>query len=104
MTEELGLRLDGPAPLRAALMTFSAFVIVGLVPLVPLFFSAQLSASATFQISAVATGITFFSIGLLKGHIVHHPLMKSSAGTLLLGGGAAVLAYVVGVWLRGLAG
>jgi VIT1/CCC1 family predicted Fe2+/Mn2+ transporter len=46
--------------------------------------------------------VTFLGIGLLKGRVLRHPLLKSGLETLLVGGAAAALAYVVGIVLRGL--
>ena len=39
-------------------------------------------------------------IGLLKSYVVERPLWRGTLETLLLGGIAAVLAYVVGDWLE----
>jgi VIT1/CCC1 family predicted Fe2+/Mn2+ transporter len=104
LTEELGLPPTGPVPLTAALVTFAGFVLAGLIPLVPFVFSLPLSAPVLFVTSACATGITFMLIGVLKGHVLEQPRLRSGFETLLVGGGAAALAYVVGVWLRRIAG
>ncbi len=40
LTEELGLSLDGPSPLRAAGATLVAFVVVGSIPLLPFIFNS----------------------------------------------------------------
>lgn len=103
LTEELGLRLDPPHPGVAALTTFLGFCAAGIVPLVP-YLLPGLGAADVFVASAVATGITFFGIGLLKGRTLQHPLLKSGIETLLIGGAAAVLAYWAGVLLRGMVG
>jgi len=100
VTEEFGLPLDGPSPLRAAGVTFAAFFVAGIVPLVPFFVSAEQLPLGVFATSAVATGATFFFIGLLKGRFVSRSPLRSGIETLLMGGGAATLAYVVGLWLR----
>jgi vacuolar iron transporter family protein len=99
LTEELGLQLDGPRPLRAALATFFAFVTVGLIPLAP-FVLPALDADQRFIASAAVTAAAFFSIGLIKGKILERELMRSGLETLLTGGGAATLAYLVATWLR----
>lgn len=104
LTEELGLPLTGPAPLTAALVTFAGFFLAGLIPLVPFVFSLPLSASALFMTSAGATGVAFVLIGVLKGQALGRPRLRSGLETLLGGGGAAALAYGVGVWLRHIVG
>jgi len=98
LMEELGLRLDPPRPLRAAVTTFIAFLVAGLVPLVPLF------ARQRFLVSAVATALTFFAIGAVKGRLLRTGLVRGGIETLIIGGGAAVLAYAVGYATRGLMG
>lgn len=97
LTEEFGLRIENPAPLRAALSTFVAFVGAGFIPLLPFLFVAQAS-QLTFLSSAVAAGITFFIIGLAKGRVVKRSLIMSGLETLGIGAIAAGLAYLVGVW------
>ncbi len=97
LMEELGLRLDPPRPLRAAVTTFVAFLVAGLVPLLPLL------AGRAFLASAVATAGTFFVIGAVKGRMLRTGPLRGGLETLLIGGGAAVLAYAVGRAARGLA-
>lgn len=102
LTEELGLRLQPANPLMSAWATFSSFLLAGMVPLVPLFFSGQLSETHVFRISAVATAITFACIGMFKGRVSEQPVLRSTVETVLIGGSAAILAYFAGVVLRGL--
>lgn len=104
LTDELGLQLELPSPVRAGLSTFTAFLLAGAIPILPMFLSNVMSPRTTFAISAVLTGIVFAGIGLLKGQVTHQPLIRSMLETLVIGGGAASVAYIVGNWLRGLAG
>ena len=99
LTEELGLQLDGPSPLRAGAATFAAFLLVGLLPLLP-FVVPGLALPTAFAISTVAAGAAFFGVGLFKGLVLGRSAVRAGLETLLTGGGAAVLAYVVGAWLR----
>lgn len=102
VAEEFGLMLHGPSPLRAALTTFVAFVVAGMIPILPFCFDLTSGGSVAFQSSAVATGVTFFCIGLFKGRLLGQSSLRSGLETLLMGGAAATLAYVAGLWLRGL--
>jgi len=103
VTEEFGLPLETPSPLRAGLATFVAFALAGFVPLLPFCLGLD-DRRSIFLISAVATGITFFLIGLAKGYVVQRPRLLSGLEVLLIGGAAAAVAYGVGVWLQALVG
>ena len=99
LQEEHGLQLNGRRPMRAALATFCAFTVFGLVPLLP--FSIQLWEGGTrFAASCVLTGLAFAGVGATKARLLERPLLRSALETLLTGGGAAALAYLIGAWLR----
>ena len=104
LVEEWGVQLETPSPTRAALTTFVAFVLAGLVPILPLCMGAWLSESQTFATSAVLEGITFFLIGVARGRITERSLIMTGIETLLVGGLAASSAFAIGALLRGLVG
>jgi VIT1/CCC1 family predicted Fe2+/Mn2+ transporter len=103
LTEEWGLQLQPPSPWRAGLATMAAFVLAGLVPLLPLLFMLQRSAGDSFAASCVFTGLAFLVIGLIRGRTADEHPVKASVETLFVGGSAAVVAYFVGWLLEGLA-
>ena len=105
LKEEWGLSLHGPSPTKAAMMTFAAFVCVGLIPLSPFFTAPATDGLQTtqFAVSAILTAAAFFGVGMLKSAFATGRWFRSGLETLLMGGGAAVLAWLVGVALRGLA-
>jgi VIT1/CCC1 family predicted Fe2+/Mn2+ transporter len=104
LTEEWGLQIDGPAPWKAGLVTFLAFLLAGLVPLLPLLlaFGESFSSQQIFAISAALTGVTFFITGLFRGRVVGQSMLVGGVETLLVGGAAAALAFFVGSLLKGL--
>lgn len=99
LTEEHGLQLDGPSPVRAGLATFVAFMLVGLIPLIP-FLLPGLDLNERFIASCIATGLAFLTVGIGKGAVLEQGLVRSGLETLLTGGIAALLAYLMGRWLR----
>jgi vacuolar iron transporter family protein len=99
ITEEYHLPIRTPSPVWAGLATFSSFLVVGLIPLVP-FIIPNLSVDQRFMASSVATGVAFLLVGLAKGMVLNGSALKSGIETLLTGGGAAVLAYLIGKWLE----
>lgn len=100
ITEELGLPLETPHPVRAGLTTFTAFCLAGAIPLVPFLLGNLVPHERAFGISAAATALTFFLVGVAKGRVVHRSLWLSGAETLAVGAIAAALAYTVGLWLH----
>jgi vacuolar iron transporter family protein len=94
--EEYGLPAVVRSPWRAAGSTFSAFLVCGLVPLVP--FEAAMKYA--FWIASTVTSLMFLAIGALKSGWSIQPWWKSGLGTLVIGGGAAAVAYAIGDWLR----
>ena len=96
--EEYGLPIAVRSPWRAAGSTFAAFLLCGLVPLVP-FVAAMTSAS---WVASVATGLIFVMIGALKSRWSIRPWWHSGLATLAVGGGAAGVAFVIGALLRDL--
>ncbi len=102
LTEELGLRLQAPSPLRAAIATFMAFLVVGLVPLLP-FLLPIVAGENMFAASVIATSFAFLAIGMTKGKMLNLHIFKSGLETLFVGGAAAGISYLVGYLLQGLA-
>jgi VIT1/CCC1 family predicted Fe2+/Mn2+ transporter len=97
LVEEYGLPLEVRSPWLAAASTFSAFIVCGLVPLLPYLFGAAQS----FWLSASLTGAVFFAIGSIKSlwSTVHWG--RSGFETFAVGSIAALLAYAAGVALKG---
>ncbi len=97
---EYGLGGIGPHPLRAALATFFAFLLAGLIPLVPFLMGME----RAFVASAWATMAVFFAIGALKSRWSLAPWWRSALETTLIGGVAAGIAYYVGTLFQGVGG
>ena len=100
LTEEYGLPAEIRSPWLAAFSTFSAFVICGLVPLLPYLFGAN----SSFLVACLMTGVTFFLIGSFKSRWSTHSWFRSGLETFSVGALAAGLAYGVGVLLKDIAG
>jgi VIT1/CCC1 family predicted Fe2+/Mn2+ transporter len=104
MKEELGLIEDRKRPVDTALTTFVAFNMIGVIPLVPFIAMFAAGAVATAQdafiLSSIFTGVAFFTIGAVKGRILQKSLVRQGFGTLLIGGIAAVVAFVAGYLLN----
>ena len=105
LTEEYGLALRTPSPWRAALATFSAFLLVGAIPLAPFLLEWFAGGAPNpYLWSTLFTGLAFFFVGALKGRFVEHSWYVSGAESLAVGGAAAGLAYAAGAVLGGWVG
>lgn len=89
-------------PRKTALMTFVAFVLIGFVPLlsfVAALFIPRLVGNE-FPVSIILTGIAFVFIGVERVRLSNTGLVRSIAQTLLVGGGAAIISYYIGFFLK----
>jgi vacuolar iron transporter family protein len=98
LTEEYGLPREIRSSWIAAISTFSAFLICGLVPLLPFLFRV----SHAFEVSIIMTAIVFIAIGSAKSKWSTASWWRSGLMTLLVGAVAAALAYAAGVFLKSL--
>lgn len=93
-------------PRKTALATFVFFLIVGFVPL--LSFVAALPfpeiESYKFTISFVLTGIALITVGAFRGKIAGKNSWKTAIETFFVGGIAALIAFLVGYFLKGIIG
>lgn len=87
-------------PLNDAIATFSAFVVVGFIPMIiyviDVAANLQIDPQFLFKISAIMAGVTFIIIGAAKGKVSGANMLRSTIETFTLGAVAAVLAYSLG--------
>lgn len=92
MRFELGL--EAPDPKRAmtsALTIGGSYLVGGLIPLAPYFFSKNINDA--LLISVGVTGVALAVFGAVKGHFTGINKLRSAAQTLLVGGLAAGAAF-----------
>lgn len=101
LTDELGLSLTSRSPMKAATTTMIAFVVIGFIPLLSFVLKAMFPDLdiAPYLTSTVLTLLAFFGVGAVKSRFVEQAWYWAGLETLLVGGAAAGLAYLVGAAL-----
>ncbi len=94
-SKEKGFRSDH-SPVRHGMVTFVAFVIAGLLPLLSYVFNLD----SKFLFSAITVGLALFLVGVLRASYAKRNWLKGGMEVLLVGGVAAVVAYSIGFLLR----
>lgn len=97
---------DGKTPMKTGLATFLSFLFVGLIPLTSFVLAIfiPLIEKYQFSLSIILTGFAFLGVGAVKGRIIRKHYVKSAIETLVIGGIAATLAFLVGFFIRSLVG
>ena len=99
MHEELELpNPEKENPLAVGIATFLSFVSFGIIPLLP--YIVMPGASNLFMISVGFTGSSLLLLGALRYMVSKRSLPKALFETLLIGGTAASVAYLVGTLFR----
>ena len=103
MKEELGLIEDEKKPLDSSISTFVGFNLIGLIPLIPFMVFMAIGVdpnSEAFFYSIIFVVSAFFIVGVIKGKIVKKSKIRSGIYTLIIGGIAATVAYLIGYGLN----
>ncbi len=95
---------DISLPLKRGVATFGAFVLAGLLPLLP--YLAVQSAAPVFPlvISVAATLGALAVVGVGRAHLAGEPISLAVVEMVTVGGMAAAISYGVGWFLRAIVG
>lgn len=85
---------DVITPIQHGVVTFGAFIVAGIVPLLP--YLMDLAKSQQFLISSVLAAVTFFMVGGIRTFITGGSFLKAGVEMLLVGGVAASVAFSIG--------
>jgi VIT1/CCC1 family predicted Fe2+/Mn2+ transporter len=101
MTHELEMPDPrGDNPVYTGFATFASFLVFGAIPLLPFMFWGDASPSSLFIYSIFGTFAALVMLGLLKWKIVGSSLSKSLFEVIVVGGAAALIAFLVGTFFR----
>ncbi len=99
--QAVGKRPEEPHALRHGIATFLAFLVAGAVPLAAYVFPMERDA---FPIAVVLTLVTQFAVGASRAFVTLRSWFTSGLEMLVVGGLAAIVAYIVGGFLAGVTG
>lgn len=100
MTEELGLTEGSNSAANHAFSTFAAFVVAGILPLIPYLFCMG---GRCFLYSSIAAAIALFVTGALRTLITGINWLRGGLEMLAVGSAAGAIAYGIGYLIAGLA-
>jgi VIT1/CCC1 family predicted Fe2+/Mn2+ transporter len=98
MSDEHGVPAVQRSPMRSAITTFFAFLLCGLVPILPF----AIALDSAFVVSTATTGAVFFAIGSIRSLWSPRHWWHTGTETFLIGTVAAAVAYAAGDILRNL--
>lgn len=97
MIEELGLVDAEESPFKNAVVTFIAFEVFGIIPLLPFIVGIITGLEdGLFVASTVLTGATLFFMGVIKILFTMRNCLASGLETLVIGALVAGAAYLIG--------
>lgn len=105
LLEELHIMPEQASPLKAGMFTFLSFVAAGFLPLLPyvLAYAIPFFNEHAYVISVLLTFVTIFAVGSMRVYVTGKRWWTSGLEMLLVGGITAVIAYLIGYLLKGLA-
>jgi len=108
MVEELGIVESSESPRNDAVITFISFAIFGTIPILTYVLALLTPAWSAqtgipFLLTCIFTAISLFALGAAKTKVTGKNPLRSGLETLLVGGIAASVAFLIGFLLNGLA-
>jgi VIT1/CCC1 family predicted Fe2+/Mn2+ transporter len=98
MKFELGLEEPDPKrAVRSAATIAASYIAGGLIPLAP--YMLMTSSGKALVVSAAVTLLALGIFGFVKGHFTEVPKARSAIQTMLVGGLAAGVAYMIAKWV-----
>ncbi|MCB9816735.1 VIT1/CCC1 transporter family protein [Candidatus Nomurabacteria bacterium] len=88
----------GDNEVLTGLATFFSFMVFGSIPLLPFILDTTGDAGTAFWYSCVGTFIALVLLGVLKWRVIGGKAVASLVEVVLVGGTAAILAYLVGTF------
>ncbi len=88
-------------PVYTGLATFFSFLVFGSIPLIPFMVATEANADTVFLLSATGTFLALITLGLMKWKVIGARLWSSLFEVILVGGTAALIAYIVGTFFGG---
>jgi len=85
--------------LKTSAVTFFSFITFGILPLIPYIIGIE-DAKLAFALSIFTTFIALLLLGLLKGLVIRRKILSSIIETILIGGLAALVAFIVGIFFK----
>ena len=87
-------------PVKGAAVVFFSFLLIGLIPLLSFVLAFSTNSRGIienqFLYSAVLTGLALMIVGWFRGEVTGKHKIKTLLQTLVIGGVAALLAFIVG--------
>lgn len=96
MINELGIIEENSKPKTSALVTFVAFSVAGIVPLISYVLAEFFNVANTFYWAIGLTFLALFSVGVIKSKLTGQNFFVDGMQMVLVGGIAAAVAYGVG--------
>lgn len=88
----------GDNEIFTGLATFISFMIFGAIPLLPFMLTGEGNPTTAFIFSSIGTFFALVTLGLLKWKVIGTKFTASLTEVVLVGGTAAVLAFIVGTF------
>jgi vacuolar iron transporter family protein len=89
-------------PFLHGAMTFIAFVIFGIIPLLPYLF--DVAPDQRFKVAIYSTSLALIVLGLTRSYVTRERLFRGPLEVLSVGALGAIVAYIVGYSLKELVG